>query len=378
MTDAVATATPEAAPGDRCPNCLAPLKGPFCYDCGQSKKGLIRHFSSIVGDFLDSVLNFDTRTWRTLPALYFKPGYLSNEYFAGRRVRYVTPLRLYFFLSVVAFLVISFVTPEIKPDDGQVVGISEEMTPEQQQKRLETLDQQLAFMPEAERAKIRADVEKELATRKEAKEATRKAERIAGAVKDADEEDEPLHIQFGVDKEWNEKTNPVVIPWLSDGMNAALNAEIGVIGRKAKHINKDPGPFVKQVYSTAPQALFVILPLFALLLKVFYVFKRRLYMEHLIVALHSHSFICLSLLVGIGMSYALGAAREIGILRALFGFLFACVWIWLPIYLFLMQKRVYRQGWIMTTLKFGMIGVCYLFLLTFGMLATILVSLIVL
>lgn len=378
MTEAVATVTPEAAPGDRCPNCLAPLKGPFCYDCGQSKKGLIRHFSSIVGDFLDSVLNFDTRTWRTLPALYFRPGYLSNEYFAGRRVRYVTPLRLYFFLSVVAFLVISFVTPEIKPDDGQIVGISEDMTPEQQKKRLETLDEQLSFMPEAERAKIRADVEKELATRKEAKAEAAKAARVADAVKEAQEDERPMHVQFGDGKDWDEKTNPLVFSWLTDGMNAALNAEIGEMIHKAKGINKDPGPFVKQIYSTAPQALFVILPLFALLLKVFYLFKRRLYMEHLIVALHSHSFICLSLLVGIGMAYALDASREIGALRALFGFLFACVWIWLPIYLFLMQKRVYRQGWIMTSLKFLMIGTCYLFLLTFGMLATILVSLIVL
>ena len=39
------------------------------------------------------------------------------------------------------------------------------------------------------------------------------------------------------------------------------------------------------------------MPLFALLLKIFYIFKRRLYMEHLIVALHSHSFIFLSLLL---------------------------------------------------------------------------------
>ncbi|HET7844685.1 MAG TPA: DUF3667 domain-containing protein [Xanthomonadales bacterium] len=378
--------SPASAPGDRCPNCLAPLKGPYCYDCGQSKKGLIRHFSSILGDFLDSVLNFDTRTWRTIPALYFRPGYLSNEYFAGRRVRYVTPLRLYFFLSVVAFLVISFVTPEIKPgEDGQVVGISEESTPEQQQERLAALDRQLAFMPEAERAKIRADVEKELASRKAAKEAQaaatkeqQKADRVANAVKDAEEAEQPMRVQFGGDKDWDEKTNPLVFSWLSDGMNQAMNAEIGEILRKAKGINKDPGPFVKQLYSTAPQALFVILPVFALLLKVFYLFKRRLYMEHLIVALHSHSFICLSLLVGIGLSYALGASREIGVLRALFGFLIACVWIWVPVYLFLMQKRVYRQGWIMTTLKFGMIGFCYLWLLTIGMLATIVVSLIVL
>jgi hypothetical protein len=356
--------SPDAAPGGRCPNCLAPLQGPFCYDCGQSKKGLIRHFSSIVGDFVDSVLNFDTRTWRTVPALYFRPGYLSNEYFAGRRVRYVTPLRLYVFLSVVAFLVISFVTPEIKPDGGPAIGVNEDMTPEQVEQRLAKLDEQLAFMPDAERARIRANVEKELAERRSAKQEAAK--------------EEDVHITFGGGEEWDEKKNPLTFSWLTDGMNAALNAEIGEVARKAKGINKNPGPFVKQLYSTAPQALFVILPLFALLLKVFFIFKRRLYMEHLIVALHSHSFLCLSLLVGIGLAYLAGTADAVPVLGGLLDVLFVLCWIWIPVYLFLMQKRVYRQGWIMTTLKFAMIGTCYLFLLVFGMLATIVVSLIVL
>jgi len=376
--------SPEVAPGGRCPNCLAPLQGAFCYDCGQSKKGLIRHFSSIAGDFIDSVLNFDTRTWRTVPALYFKPGYLSNEYFAGRRVRYVTPLRLYVFLSVVAFLVIAFVTPEIKPNDGQAVGISEDMTPEQQAKRLKALDEQLAFLPEAQRKEVRADIEKELAARKAAKEGVAvataeqgKAERVAQAAEEADDE-EDMKITFGNGEEWDEKKNPLTFSWLTDGMNASLNAEIAEVVRKAKGINKNPGPFVKQLYSTAPQTLFVILPVFALLLKIFYIFKRRLYMEHLIVALHSHSFLCLTLLIAIALAWLEETAKGIPFLERLLDVLFVLCWIWIPFYLFLMQKRVYKQGWIMTTLKFGMIGICYLFLLTFGMLATIVVSLIVL
>ena len=59
----------------------------------------------------------------------------------------------------------------------------------------------------------------------------------------------------------------------------------------------DPALFKDAVLSAVPSTLFVLLPVFALLLKVLYVFKRRLYMEHLIVALHSHAFLCLSLLL---------------------------------------------------------------------------------
>ena len=63
-------------------------------------KGLVRHFSSIIGDFLDSVFNIDARVFRTLWPLFAKPGYLSCEYFAGHRVRYVSPVRLFVFLSI--------------------------------------------------------------------------------------------------------------------------------------------------------------------------------------------------------------------------------------------------------------------------------------
>ena len=51
------------------------------------------------------------------------------------------------------------------------------------------------------------------------------------------------------------------------------------------------------------------------------------------------------------------------------------IWIWLPVYLFLMQKKVYRQGWFMTTIKYGMIGISYIVLLTLGLAAAAIVSL---
>ena len=98
-------ATVPAAAGTACQNCGAVLLGEHCYACGQPVKGLVRHFSSILGDFFDTVLNIDSRVFRTLGPLLLKPGYLSNEYFEGRRVRYVSPVRLFVFLSIVTFFV---------------------------------------------------------------------------------------------------------------------------------------------------------------------------------------------------------------------------------------------------------------------------------
>src|SRR4051794_26592918 len=94
-----------------CQNCGAPLLGPHCYACGQPVHGLVRRFTTVVGDFLDSVLNIDSRIVHTLWPLFAKPGYLSLEYFAGRRVRYVSPVRLFVFLSIVTFFVARMVVP---------------------------------------------------------------------------------------------------------------------------------------------------------------------------------------------------------------------------------------------------------------------------
>ncbi|WHI50878.1 DUF3667 domain-containing protein [Microbulbifer sp. MLAF003] len=90
----------------RCANCQTELLGPHCYSCGQPIKGMVRHFSSIIGDLFDTLLALDSRIWKTLPSLLFKPGFLTTEYFAGRRVRYVSPVRLFIFLCVTTFFVV--------------------------------------------------------------------------------------------------------------------------------------------------------------------------------------------------------------------------------------------------------------------------------
>jgi len=108
--DITAPTTPEPEPAPKgthpCANCGAPMHGPYCYACGQPEKGMIRQLASVLSDVLDTVFNIDSRVLRSLFPLYFRPGYLTLEYFAGRRVRYVTPFRLFFFLCLVAFFAI--------------------------------------------------------------------------------------------------------------------------------------------------------------------------------------------------------------------------------------------------------------------------------
>jgi hypothetical protein len=80
----------------------------YCPHCGQENHNLnipLRHF---VEEVAEGLLHFDTKSIRTIRALLFSPGFLTAEFIRGRRARYVTPIRLYIFISFVFFLVISF------------------------------------------------------------------------------------------------------------------------------------------------------------------------------------------------------------------------------------------------------------------------------
>ena len=69
-----AAAVPAGTPGPACGNCGAPMHGPFCYACGQPEKGMIRHLASVMADVADTIFNVDSRIFRSILPLYFRPG----------------------------------------------------------------------------------------------------------------------------------------------------------------------------------------------------------------------------------------------------------------------------------------------------------------
>lgn len=86
---------PEPLP-PACAACGQPLAGRFRFACGErlleSHEQTIRHF--IVHALVPELVSLDGKIWRTLRLLLFRPGYLTLEYVAGRRGRYVKPLRV--------------------------------------------------------------------------------------------------------------------------------------------------------------------------------------------------------------------------------------------------------------------------------------------
>ena len=404
-------------PARICENCSAQLLGEHCYACGQPIKGLVRHFGSILGDFFDSVFNLDARTLRTLGPLLVNPGHLSLEYFKGHRVRYVSPVRLFFFLCIAAIFAVT-VALDFDPDvrDGGDDAIAQAQTVADvehlRDQAVRRMEESLAKVPDAPGARIGLEIglqavkenaDARIAWIRARDQAIRENKPVppweggdrdpVQVTVDGDEDPDALRASNGTrapdrarrsvnvgrmqfnDRPWDAKTNPVTVDWLGERGNAWLNTLIGRANENAKAIEKKPRLLFDAFFGGLPQTLLVLLPVFALLLKIMYVFKRRLYMEHLIVALHSHAFLCAALLVML-LVYKIREALAPGFFHGLLGFVEAAIWIWMPIYLLVMQKRVYRQGWIMTLLKYCILGLFYVVLLSVGAAVTLAVAMV--
>jgi hypothetical protein len=114
-----------AAPAPaRCKNCDAVLLGRFCASCSQAADVHVPTTRELAHDLFEGLTHSDSRLWRTLTTLWFKPGKLTEEFVAGRRVAYLPPFRLYLILSIVFFLMASFLHMS-----GAAVQFDEAMKP---------------------------------------------------------------------------------------------------------------------------------------------------------------------------------------------------------------------------------------------------------
>ncbi len=107
-----------------CTNCGARVSGRYCSNCGQQVKYELHSFWELLREATEVVTHADSRLWRTLRALLFQPGFLSQQFLAGRRVSYLSPFRLYFVLSVLFFLMVSLthIRPPPPADGSQALA----------------------------------------------------------------------------------------------------------------------------------------------------------------------------------------------------------------------------------------------------------------
>ncbi|WP_213521368.1 DUF3667 domain-containing protein [Nonlabens sp.] len=94
--------------GEECLNCSTPLdvEDKYCHQCGQlnSKKQLA--LQDFFGEFFSNIFSYDSRIWRTIKHLLFKPGYVSRQFIHGKRLSYANPFRFFLSVCIIFFLMI--------------------------------------------------------------------------------------------------------------------------------------------------------------------------------------------------------------------------------------------------------------------------------
>ncbi|MGM0526560.1 MAG: DUF3667 domain-containing protein [Pseudomonadota bacterium] len=305
------TETPMPANDNTCKNCQTQLQGEYCHHCGQQDKQYIRSIFAVVGDLFGEIGHWDSRFYRTLKGLFLKPGFLSLEFVRGRHASYVPPLRLYFFISLVSFMVLtSLIDFEVKPPSAE-----EQQKLEQVQKELDQsiLSEAKPYLPEG-----------------------------------ADISNPPKVNLEGTD-----------LPFMSPEEQQQFE-------NKIDYLMQNPQQFSQKLVSMTPQMMLLMLPFWALFLKLIYLFGHRYYLEHLTVALHTHAFILLTLMLitVLGqLTTPLLDSEFWGWVDELASWINNILLIWLVLYLLLTQKRFYQQSWPLTIFKFLVSGVIYLGLL---------------
>jgi hypothetical protein len=368
----------ESNPITHCENCDQELRGHYCSNCGQPAVNYHRSFRHVVVDALDSFLNWDSKFLRSFGLLLWRPGWLTNQFIEGRRVRFVHPVRIYLIASIVFFLCARLV-----PIADTNSTKREDMTPEARA----TFDEKMAKLRKMKKEDslftITGDEEREnqsaatatpSATAVPSTSAQEPAappptpapppapsissSELEAAIGEITQEapgekkNNRPHVQFGRDK--NRPRTPTE-QWIDE----RIKNQLGEDGAKAK-------AFIQKLRNNLPTMMLVCIPLFAFILKILYLRQKRLYIEHLVYALNIHAFFYLAVILVVFISIGLDRLVP-GTPQVLLTLLLSLL---VFVQIFVSIRRVYRQSWFMSLFKFAFGGLVYFFILLFGVVAT--------
>ncbi len=345
-----------------CSNCHAPLSGQYCAVCGQRDRSRMISVWELVADFAGEFFDFDSRFWRTLFPLMFRPGRLTAEYLRGRRVHYTPPLRLYVISSVLFFLLATLGGVEGDLNfDGETdapatqSGEPPATPPASLESEIPNPDE-IAGATEGEpegTARDTGDLPPEAAQAiEEARRVAREARATAHDEAHADAEAKTQHEGFMVGPE---KCNLGDFETGNTFFDGPVRARLQTA---CQHIVADKGKnFVRQLVQNIPKMLFFFLPVIAFAMKPLYLRSRRYYVEHLLFFVHVHSFIFAALTLTLVVSALKTVYPGLGVLK---GLTIAAVSIYIPYYLFRALRVVYGQGRLVTLLKYIFLFVTYI------------------
>ena len=313
LATSMATAVAHAEATDAlCANCGATVTGHFCSNCGQKNEHPVHSLVHFLHEATEDLTHADSRVWRTIGAVLFRPGFLTTEFLAGRRVRYLPPIRLYLVVSLLFFLFLAL-TPHHEP------------TP-------------------AERAQI--------AQRAHGREYVVVGE--PNIKSPAERHQHALTTCAKTDAKMNAEVGPGLVQ----------SAAKVLVHKGCLSLVEDNGHALSETFMhSLPRALFITLPIMAALMKLLYRRPSRYYVEHLLFLLHNYSFafLCAAAFVLLGLTIDSDSIMDpLGCVL----FFYACY------YFFAALRRVYPESRLRTALKFTALSFSYLIVMGTALVAT--------
>jgi len=332
-----------------CLNCGATVQERFCSRCGQENLEPKESFGHLVVHFFSDLTHFDSGLFITIKDLILKPGFLTQQYIAGKRVSYLNPIRMYVFISAVFFLAL-FAGNEkndlLENDNQHANNLARQQLADSLRKAEKT-NQILSYSDS-----IRNNIYKELAANLD----TTKFADSSESVSIRFSENGTVIVDLVENKYHNVREYDSIQQMLPDSARnkGTLNWLLRNNARqKALHGGRNHIVLEQNVQHDIPKIMFVLLPLFAFFVGFFYSRKQYFYVQHVIFSVHFHSFVFLIFLLMIIIGW-IAPGEFIGVI----GFILSILLIF--IYLVAALKRMYQQSIWLSLLKGLAISILYL------------------
>ncbi len=368
-----------------CLNCQNEFKKEhkFCQQCGQKTKLSELRFFTILKDFFKNLFNIESKIWNTFKAIWI-PGKLATAFVEGRRKKYYHPLR---FFLVVLFAFFTVVVMETREGISQIDELKE-----REQKNIWNDDMTLAFDSLVKAQKVEFDSLLpfrakllNLNTKDSLVDFNLQDSILNEILQDSNLTQLDTSILDLQEKDWNSDGNGSVISTDNNSMRFG-----NIEGKDFYRLSKEEllkkhgdGKWWKEKLLVQSQKfmndisssvsffigngtwmIIVTILLMALLFKLLYVRHNYFYVEHFIFHTYGHTRILLITLIVILLSRLISLG---GIIQL---FLFFAAWI----YLFLGMKKYYKQSFFKTLIKFGIVSISYVFVISLCMLLVLAIS----
>jgi hypothetical protein len=336
-----------------CKNCAHPLLGAYCAVCGQPTKTRRRSVRGLLHDFFVDLVNFDSRILRTGRALLFQPGELPRAFREGRTQPYVPSIRLYLFVSLVFFVLLSITNIAIMQVlvTAHPVKVTRDANGDYWIPN-PAYDKDDASDPDVRRlipARVKITKQKALQPGGVFNYGTEVYffQRI-GTVHSTLTKDQLAHLDrnepaINIEIDGKDKKK-------SAKAQAAATAVTGGVFGTMHKLAADPAALNEPLTTWIPRALFCLVPIYALLLALFHMRRRQDYylVDHLVFSLSIHTFLFVVLILAVGLSQVLSGGVTAALLLVI-----------LSVYIFMAMKRFYAQGWFITSVKFLVVSGIY-------------------